>query len=104
MSNRSLWAKFVFSPAAAVAAIMLFGQPLFAEVLDKTADIAGTKLEYKVILPNGYDAAKTYPGILAFGGGSQTMDMVDATLRRNWREQAESLGYIVVLPAAPNGD
>jgi poly(3-hydroxybutyrate) depolymerase len=104
MSNRSLLAKLLFPSAAAIAAIILIGQPLAAEVLDKTADIAGTKLEYKVILPNGYDAAKTYPGILAFGGGSQTMDMVNATLRRNWLEQAETLGYIVVLPAAPNGD
>lgn len=104
MSNRSLWAKFVFSAAAAVAAMVLLGQPLAAEVLVKTADIAGTKLDYKVILPNGYDATKAYPGILAFGGGSQTMQMVDATLRRNWLEQAETLGYIVILPAAPNGD
>ena len=104
MSNRSLLAKLILPAAAAIAAILLVGQPLAAEVLDKTADIAGTRLEYKVILPKGYDAAKAYPGILAFGGGSQTMDMVDATLRRNWLEQAETLGYIVVLPAAPNGD
>ena len=104
MSHRSLWSRLLFPAFAAIAAMMLSGQPLAAEVLDKTADISGTKLEYKVILPNGYDAAKAYPGILAFGGGSQTMDMVDATLRRNWREQAESLGYIVILPAAPNGD
>ena len=26
------------------------------------------------------------------------------TVMRNWREQAENLGYIVVVPAAPNGD
>ena len=32
------------------------------------------------------------------------MEMVEATLERNWRDQAENLGYIVILPAAPNGD
>jgi len=94
----------LFFPVAIIASVALFGQSLAAEELLKTADISGTKLDYKVILPNGYDAAKAYPAILAFGGGSQTMDMVEATLRRNWRVQAETLGYIVVLPAAPNGD
>ena len=90
--------------AAAIAAILFVGQPLTAEVLDKTTEISGTKLDYKVILPTGYDPAKAYPAILAFGGGSQTMQMVQATLRRNWQEQAEALGYIVILPAAPDGD
>jgi predicted esterase len=103
MSCRSRCAKFVFSGAAIFLA-MLFSHPAGAEVLDKVADISGTKLEYKVVLPNGYDASKAYPAILAFGGGSQTMDMVEATLRRNWQEPAENLGYIVILPAAPDGD
>jgi poly(3-hydroxybutyrate) depolymerase len=104
MSYRSLWPRLLFPTAAMAAALVLLGQPLAAEVLDKVADISGTRLEYKVVLPDGYDATKAYPAILAFGGGSQTMDMVNATLRRNWREQAETLGYIVILPAAPNGD
>lgn len=103
MSCRSLWPKLLFS-AVATAAVILLVQPVCAEVLDKVADISGTKLEYKVVLPNGYDASKAYPAILAFGGGSQDMQMVQATLRRNWLQPAESLGYIVILPAAPNGD
>ena len=100
----SLWRRLRFPDAVAIAAVMFLGQSLAADVLDKTADISGTKLEYKVILPNGYDPAKAYPGILAFGGGPQTMRMVEATVARNWREQAEHLGYIVIAPAAPNGD
>jgi poly(3-hydroxybutyrate) depolymerase len=85
------------------AAIMFANRPLAAEVLDKTKDIGGTTIHYKVILPNGYDPAKAYPGVLAFPGGPQTMGMVQGTLERNWRAQAERLGYIVVIPAAPNG-
>ena len=77
---------------ALIAALICSGQPLAAEVLDKVANIGGTQLEYKVVLPNGYDAAKAYPAILAFGGGPQTMEMVEATLERNWREQAEKSG------------
>src|SRR5947209_19667309 len=96
--------RLVFPAAAVIAAVVLSVQPLAAEVLDKMADISGTKLQYKVILPNGYDPAKAYPAILAFPGGPQAMSMVEGTVARNWREQAESLGYIVIVPAAPNGD
>lgn len=87
----------------AAAAVMLAAQSLAAEVLDKTKAIAATTVHYKVILPQGYDSAKAYPAVLAFPGGPQTMDMVEGTLERNWREQAERLGYIVIIPAAPNG-
>src|SRR5206468_1231742 len=50
------------------------------------------------------DPAKTYPAILAFGGGPQTMNTVDNTLNRNFRAEAERRGYIVVAPAAPDGE
>lgn len=87
-----------------VTAVFLFAScPVAAEVLDKTKDIAGTTVRYKVILPNGYNPAKAYPAVLAFPGGPQTMDTVEGTLQRNWRKEAERLGYIVVVPAAPDG-
>jgi poly(3-hydroxybutyrate) depolymerase len=56
------------------------------------------------VLPNGYDAARTYPAVLVFGGGPQTMNTVDRTLDRNFRAEAEKRGYIVVAPAAPDGE
>jgi dipeptidyl aminopeptidase/acylaminoacyl peptidase len=57
-----------------------------------------------VVLPNGYDRSKAYPAILAFGGGPQSMNTIDSLLTRNLRAEAEQRGYIVVAPAAPNGD
>src|SRR5438874_1048559 len=60
-----------------------------ASVTEKTANINGTAVRYKVVLPPAYDAAKTYPAILAFPPGSQDMSMVDATLNGNFRAQAE---------------
>jgi predicted peptidase len=60
-------------------------------------------LHYKIVLPNNYDPAKTYPAVLAFPPGSQTMDMVLTTLVQNWLPEADHRGYIVVIPAAPNG-
>jgi predicted peptidase len=71
-------------------------------VQTKTAQIGMTTVRYKVVLPQGYDPAKAYPAVLAFGGGPQTMEAVDRTLQRNWKKEAELRGYIVILPAAPD--
>ena len=85
------------------ALITLAGHPLQAEVLDKTMVIGGTTVEYKVVLPNNYDPGKAYPAVLGFGGGPQTMSVVDSVIARNFRDEAEKRGYIVIVPAAPNG-
>ncbi len=90
----------VFS--AALLAGMFAAQSVRAELLEKTKKAAGVTIHYKVVLPNGYDPAKTYPAILAFGGGPQTMNTVDSVLDRNFRAEAEKRGYIVIAPAAPN--
>jgi poly(3-hydroxybutyrate) depolymerase len=71
-----------------------------AEVVAKTTKIGQATVHYKVVLPNGYDPAKTYPGVLAFAGGEQTTPMIDSSIERNWKSQAEQRGYIVVLPSA----
>src|SRR5246127_2813672 len=88
---------------SAAAVCLVATVSLSGEVLDKTKNIAGTIVHYKVVLPKQYDPSKPYPGVLAFGGGSQDMEMIDGTIRRFWRAQAEQRGYLVVLPAAPNG-
>ena len=88
----------LFSIAVATLGI----QPVRGELLEKTAKVGGTAVHYKVVLPNGYDPAKAYPAILAFGGGPQTMNTVDRVLTSNFRAEAEKRGYIVVAPAAPD--
>src|SRR5882672_6851496 len=91
--------------AAAAAALVIFlSQPLGAEVLEATKMVGGTTVHYKTVLPDGYDPAKAYPAILALGGGPQTMNTVDNILNRNFRAEAEKRGYIVVAPAAPDGE
>jgi poly(3-hydroxybutyrate) depolymerase len=78
--------------------------PVSAEVLQRVMRVGGTSVQYKIVLPDGHDAAKAYPAVLVMGGGPQTMDTVDRTLERNFRAEAERRGYIVVAPAAPDGD
>src|SRR6266850_4525298 len=99
--QRSNW----MLPAPATAAIAMFlTQPLQADVFEKTKTVGGTTVHYKTVLPNGYDPAKAYPAILAFGGGPQTMNTVDNILNRNFRAEAEKRGYIVFAPTAPDGE
>jgi len=74
-----------------------------AEVIEKTGTFAGKKVTYRVVLPNNFDAAKTYPAVLAFSGGTQTMRTVESAIERFWRAEAERRGYIVVIPATPDG-
>ena len=85
------------------AALWLAAQMAAAKVIDKDTNIAGMPLHYKVVLPNDYAPEKAYPAVLAFPPGSQDMQMVFTTLNRNWSAEAQRRGYIVVIPAAPNG-
>src|SRR5579863_5197184 len=85
------------------AALLGIAAGLYAKASDKGIDIAGVTLHYKLVLPKDYDAAKAYPAILAFPPGGQGADMVMTTLMRNWLPEADRRGYIVFIPAAPNG-
>ncbi len=94
----------MMSGVAVVSSIVFGGVPARADVLEQTKKVAGVTVQYKVVLPDGYDATKTYPGIIALGGGPQTMNTVNGILTRNFQAEAEKRGYIVVAPAAPDGD
>jgi poly(3-hydroxybutyrate) depolymerase len=93
----------MLSAVAAVSVVAFMAPAARAEVQEKTKKVAGVTVQYKVVLPNGYDSTKAYPGIIALGGGPQTMNTVDGVLSRNFRAEAEKRGYIVVAPAAPDG-
>ena len=88
--------------ATAAAFVMFTIQPLQAEMLDKTKTMGRTAVHYKVVFPKGYDSAKSYPAVMAFGGGPQTMNVGNNVLNRNFQAEAEKRGYIVVAPAAPD--
>jgi hypothetical protein len=95
--------SWMLSAVTAAAVGTLTTEPLRAELIESTKQVGGVIVRYKVVLPAGYDRAKEYPAILAFGGGPQTMNTVDNILNRNFRAEAEKRGYIVVAPAAPDG-
>ena len=95
--------KWLLTVAAMAAIAISVTSQLRGEVLEKSKKVGGTTVDYKVVLPNNYDPATTYPAILVLGGGPQTMNTVDGTLSRNFRAEAEKRGYIVIAPAAPDG-
>jgi poly(3-hydroxybutyrate) depolymerase len=96
--------RVVLALVLAAAYCAFVAAPARAEVRSLSKKIAGVTVNYKVVLPAGYDPSRAYPAILAFGGGPQTMNTVDGVLNRNLRAEAEKRGYIVVAPAAPNGE
>jgi poly(3-hydroxybutyrate) depolymerase len=74
-----------------------------AEMIEKTGTFGGLKLTYKVLLPPGYEADTTYPAVLVFTGGPQSLQMAERTLDVDWRQEAERRGYIVISPGTPDG-
>ncbi len=92
--------------AIGIAAALLSSavQTVSADVGEKTGTFAGLRVTYKVVLPTGYDASKTYPLVLVFTGGPQTLSMASSTVEADWRAEAERRGYIVIAPASPNGE
>ena len=86
------------------AALCLLAASAHADVRSLSKKVAGVTVNYKVVVPTGFDPAKTYPAILAFGGGPQSMNTVDGVINRNLRAEAERRGYLVFAPAAPDGD
>jgi poly(3-hydroxybutyrate) depolymerase len=101
---KSSISRRILSAVAVISVVALSAPWARADVLEKSKKVGGVTVHYKVVLPTGYDATKAYPGIIALGGGPQTMNTVDGFLTRNFRAEAEKRGYIVVAPAAPDGE
>jgi poly(3-hydroxybutyrate) depolymerase len=102
--KHSRWGSRALVALVTLAVAVCAMPSLHAEVLEKTTRAGGKTVRYKVVLPPAYDPAKTYPAVLVFGGGPQTMNTVDNTLTRTFRAEAEKRGYLVVAPAAPDGE
>ena len=101
--NRLASTRWIPLTIAIAAFIFMTARISHAEVKEAAKTVAGTNVRYKIVLPDAYDPAKAYPGLLVFGGGPQTMNTIDRTLDSNFRAEAEKRGYIIVAPAAPNG-
>ena len=87
------------------AAATALSQPLPAAIAEvREAHLAGgIRIEYVLATPADFCVDQSYPALLVFPGGKQTMDSVRANLARYWQDEALRRGYIVISPAAPAG-
>jgi poly(3-hydroxybutyrate) depolymerase len=90
-------------PVAALIAATFLATGVDASEERREIEIDGVEVDYRLILPDEFDPEKTWPAVLVFGGGPQTMRTISGTFERNFREPAEERGYIVIGPAAPDG-
>jgi len=61
-------------------------------------------IEYALVLPERFDKAVPYPVLLALPPGDQSRQMVEAGLHLYWEAEAKKRGWVVISPAAPDGD
>ncbi len=61
----------------------------------------GTEISYSVVLPDGFDPARSYPVLLALPPGGQDQEVVDSVIERVWKAEAKKRGWIVISPVAP---
>ena len=78
----------------AIAAAMLAGRFLTGAVED-----GGTRREYRLYVPDGYDAARPAPLVVFLHGCTQDPDDLARGTRMN--EVAERAGFLVLYPAQP---
>lgn len=89
--------------AAGAALLLLAAGGCKAQVLSKSGRFAGTEVEYKVLLPPAFDAAKPHPVVLVFTGGGQSIQAAQGSIETDWKTEAEKRGYVVISPGAPDG-
>jgi poly(3-hydroxybutyrate) depolymerase len=92
--------RFLFPFAFALLFVSNLVSKASAETLTKSGMFGGLKVDYKVVLPNGFDPDRVYPVLMVFPGGTQSMRGVTGELER-WTREAARRGYILVSPAAP---
>ena len=67
-------------------------------------DIDDTTIDYAVSVPDDFDVGDEAPLLLAFPPGGQDLDLTTNTVERTYAAEAQRLGWVVVSPAAPDGE
>lgn len=75
------------------------GERTFGEVV-----IDGTVVEYITLVPSGFVAGDTAPVLLALPPGGQDASLATSIVRDVYQTEALARGWVVVSPAAPDGE
>lgn len=67
-------------------------------------DVDGVTIEYVVSTPAGFEAGDEAPLLLAFPAGGQDLSLTRSLVEGTYASEAQRLGWVVISPAAPNGE
>lgn len=67
-------------------------------------DVDGTTVDYLITLPEGFAIGDTAPVLLALPPGGQNLEITTNVANAVYHSEAIRLGWVVVSPAAPNGE
>jgi predicted esterase len=85
--------------------LVVFLQPVVAVGAElRTLRLSdGTEITFAIALPENFQVSETYPGLLTFPGGRQSIQSVNGSFERFWEAEARRRGFILISPAAPLG-
>ncbi len=69
-----------------------------------SVEIDGVTIEYVTSTPAGFEIGDPAPLLLAFPPGGQDLDLARVIIEGTYNAEAQRLGWVVVSPAAPNGE
>ena len=68
-----------------------------------SVEVDGTEIEFVATVPEGFSIGDQAPVLLAFPPGGQSIELATSTVEQTYESEALRLGWVVVSPAAPNG-
>ncbi len=67
-------------------------------------EVDGVVIDYVVSVPEGFEPGDEAPLLLAFPAGDQALDLTRTLVEGTYAPEAQRLGWVVVSPAAPDGE
>ncbi len=74
------------------------------DVTEGQVTIDGTTIDYVTVIPDGFEVGDTAPVLLALPPGGQSLDLTRSVTVGTYAEQALARGWVVLSPAAPDGE
>ena len=69
-----------------------------------SVEIDGVVIDYATSVPDGFAVGNEAPVLLAFPPGGQDLGLTRTIVANTYAPEAQRLGWVVVSPAAPNGE
>lgn len=80
-------------------------EPVFTPGSFATGEVSidGTTIDYVTVTPDGFTVGDTAPVLLAMPPGGQNLSLTESVIASTYATEALARGWVVVSPAAPDG-